>query len=409
MAPPHQNRRSGYNYYTVEQPRRERPLKLASQPKKWFFKERSKPLATHKIKHAYVERTPALYHSSLEPLTATFKSLDATSQALQDQKGPNDNVKLDRTGERDYLFSEDNSNVPLRIDSALVESREPVVAVYTAGERQQFSQSEKRNDKTPPLSKSPPTVHSKFAIENLSLRTEKQPIKAYVKALGKPYFRSDPNRLVNDSAPDQIETFSRENNKIPLDTDSPKIQRLTPHFYQKQSNNGINRLQPSNHFVPGKPPPKSLGTSVLNPPRRNSLFVQKPPKEKGFFDNVSSFATNFFERLLPKPSPSPTSSPPALTRRHRHNPPPPPHLNLIPEEAQFSPPAEGGKPRDRSFDPSPQQGIIAEDVFQPIFVPSYSMDEKLPKNAMKPLILPQERKAEAPSTGLSKPKLIDFF
>ena len=116
-----------------------------------------------------------------------------------------------------------------------------------------------------------------------------------------------------------------------------------------------------------------------------------PYKRKNIFSTVSNMASSFFNRFLPRPSKY--SSPNLL-------------LKTVPHELLMSG-SVGTSTRNRkdAMTPSPQQGLIKEDAFQPIFRPSQTIDVHA---TAKPRSKKRLRRKDS-IKSLTQPQMIDFF
>ena len=151
----------------------------------------------------------------------------------------------------------------------------------------------------------------------------------------------------------------------------------------------------------------------LTPPLQGGSHAQPPKKTKTLFDNVSSFASNLFQKMRPKKQQGPIYTSPS--RRTRGGPSVPQNpYRLYPghpqhQVASASSPQIALTKSINPFDASPKEGSMAADAFQPLFDPSPSLDEELPYDIMKPMPSSVVQKRETAAKGPTKPQLMNFF
>ncbi|KAL7639621.1 UNVERIFIED_CONTAM: hypothetical protein RMT77_010122 [Armadillidium vulgare] len=281
-----------------------------------------------------------------------------------------------------------------KLTSPKVESRDPIISVYRNGHK---------------VEKKSPVKREKQDITNVHSNKGKL-------MSDKPFSKDNSNNIIKSSKSNLLSPsknfYTKDKLVIKKNTYEPK-NPVHPYPYvqpdedlSKVNYNNFLTNREQDSFYPYAAP-------LTSDDRRR----RKKKKERGLFKNMSNMASNFFGNIFSR-SPSPaTSSNPALypLRRFQRNPPekfiPPPIDTKHLQSPLNSKSSDTFKDKSsNAFDPSPQQGLVSSDAFQPIFVPSYSMDSKLPSDVMKPLILPQRRNSEVEvENTTTEPELIDFF
>ena len=174
-----------------------------------------------------------------------------------------------------------------------------------------------------------------------------------------------------------------------------KLHRIPPSQRRtiiKNSNSKVvnnNLRKQFNNIIPTSKP--ITLSSSLNTAKKPPIRKTKP----SFLDSLTNMASSVLNPFGIGEINEP------IKRIHHPRPAPQPQRIVLEPDVK-------SKNKLADFKPSPQQGSMLVDAFQPIFVASQSLENGFPKDAMKPLFISESRKSFVPPEP-TEPELINFF
>ncbi|XP_064120196.1 uncharacterized protein LOC135224800 [Macrobrachium nipponense] len=294
----------------------------------------------------------------------------------------------------------------------------------------------------------PPQLFNKNRRQGIHINRQVPSRKpAITKPQNIPYFQSPFQRPTHDqSIPKDAVASPTNNNLIHLPPPPPpppstavtvpRVQPVTNFPYKYVTPSGASLQSPSNYLQPpsiAAPPRIDIPPKNFNiKPTPGKLIKTKKPLTFGQPDLLGAFSNNprpqvslpakpvhqqvqRLQNRLPlhksSSKPKPTDiiqlpHPRPAPKPQKQHPRPPPQPQRIDVHAA-KPTAIQKKPTHLNFNPSPQEGSMLADAFQPVFVASPNMDD-LGNDIMKPMHIASAR--SLPTTTTKPPPVMrDFF